>query len=307
MHALVVVNPRATTTTARSRDVLLRAMTHDVKTDVVETDHRHHAVDLAREARRDGLDIVVVLGGDGTVNEVVNGLLSEGPGDDVPSLGIVPGGSTNVLARDLGIAQEPVEATGQFLDAVREGRRRTIGLGRADTRWFTFTAGLGFDADVIRRVEERRGDGARASLPLYARSMARQYARGYRRHGPITVEVAGADPVGGAFLVIVANTSPWTYLGSREVLPLPQASFETGLDLLALRRFGPLSAARHSVQLLAQRREGPRGRDIVTFHDVAHAVLRSRRPLPFQLDGDYVGERERVVLTAVPEALQVVV
>src|SRR5690606_36958267 len=158
MRALVVVNHQATTTSPRALDVMLSALRHDLDIDVAETDHRGHAVELARKASADKLDLVIVLGGDGTVNEVVNGLLgtaSEDRGDagragapepadstSPPSLAVVPGGSTNVLARNLGIPRDPVEATGSLLDAVRTGRRRPLGLGHLTSdgceRYFTF-------------------------------------------------------------------------------------------------------------------------------------------------------------------------
>src|SRR4051794_13496753 len=166
MRGLLVVNPKATATTTRTREVLVRALGSDLKLDVAETQRRGHARDLAKQATNDGVDVVVALGGDGTVNEVVNGLLHQGPGPDVPSLAVVPGGSTNVFTRTLGLSQQPVEATGEILDALRNGSRRVIGLGRlsdvaepadpASTRWFTFCAGLGLDAEVVREVEVHR-------------------------------------------------------------------------------------------------------------------------------------------------------
>src|SRR5690606_178232 len=129
MRAMVVVNHKATTTTPRALDVMLSALGHDLKLDVTGSDHRGHAIELARAARAEGVDLVLALGGDGTVNEVVNGLLGDPDGPPVPKLAIVPGGSTNVLARNLGIPSDPVEATGLLLDAVRSGRSRPLGLG----------------------------------------------------------------------------------------------------------------------------------------------------------------------------------
>ena len=146
MRALLVVNPKATAASAKLRDVLAHALASEIKLDVAETAARGHACELARQAAQDGLDVVVALGGDGTVNEVVNGLLAEGTGADLPALAVLPAGGTNVFARALGMPNSPVEATSQLLDALRTGRRRTIGLGRADDRWFTFCAGLGIDA-----------------------------------------------------------------------------------------------------------------------------------------------------------------
>src|SRR4051794_12390424 len=166
MRALLVVNPTATTTSARTRDVLAHALASDLKLEVAATEYRGHARDLGRQAAESGeIELVVALGGDGTVNEVVNGLLHGGPDPErLPRLAVVPGGSTNVFARALGLPNDAVEATGALLDALRRRSERTVGLGIAGGgapgtedeavpgRWFTFCAGLGFDAGVIGRV-----------------------------------------------------------------------------------------------------------------------------------------------------------
>jgi diacylglycerol kinase family enzyme len=307
MRALVVVNHRATTTSRRTRDVLLAALRHDLKLDVEETGHRGHAVELAREARRDGLDLVVVFGGDGTVNEVVNGLLDDASGRRVPDLAIVPGGSTNVLARNLGLPEDPVEATGLVLDAVRSHRRTPLGLGRLDERWFTFCAGVGFDADVIRRVEELRERGKRSTVGLYTRAAIRRFfAQEDRSEGQIVLACDGADPVSGISLAVVTNCAPWTYLGGRPLNPTPRASFDTGLDLFALRRLGIASTLRHLAEVTLSARRGARGRDVILLHDQAGFTLSSPRPQPVQVDGDFLGERSTMTLRSQPAALHVV-
>ncbi len=304
MRALVVVNPRATTTTERVRDVLLDAIAHRLSTEVVETEHRDHATELAYKARESGYDLVVCIGGDGTVNEVVNGLLADGPGPDVPALGLVPGGSTNVLARDLGIPCDPVEATGALLAALRTGKRRSIGLGRADDRWFTFCAGFGFDAAVVGAVEDRRRDGARSTLLLYGRAATQRLYRGTdRQRGPITVKLPGHEPVRNVFMAIVANTSPWTYAGPRAIIATPEASFDTGLDVLAVTSLGTVRTLRHAAQLLRGR--GLRGSQAVTLHDADEVLLQAEPAAAFQLDGDHLGERTEVRLVSVPHALEV--
>ncbi|MGN6330730.1 MAG: diacylglycerol/lipid kinase family protein [Motilibacteraceae bacterium] len=308
MRALLVVNPVATATTARTRDVIARALGSELKVDVEPTGARGHATELAARAAADGYEAVVVLGGDGTVNEVVNGLLERGPHEDVPLLGVVPGGSTNVLARALGVVDDPFEATGQLIDAFHERRVRRIGLGRADDRWFTFAAGMGLDADVVNRVEDRRRHGARSTHALYVRSAVRQFYLGPdRRAAPLTLEVPGEEPVQRLFLAVVQNASPWTYLGGHPVNPSPDASFETGLDVFALRRTGTLRTLRHATQLVRGGEDGPHGRAVVRHHDLPELVLRADHPVALQVDGDALGERERVVLRAVPEALGVLV
>lgn len=312
MRALLVVNPKATTTTKRGREVLARALASEVKVDIVQTEYRGHAAALALRAARDGVDLVAALGGDGTINEVVNGLLTDGPSPRTPALAIVPGGSTNVFSRALGQSQNPIEATADILDALRSGGGeepigRPIGLGKAGSRWFTFSAGLGLDAEVILRMERRRRAGRQISHLRYVRAaIAHFYLHTDRRHPALTLERPGHDPVTGLYLAIIANTSPWTFLHERPVRPTPQASFDTGLDLFALRRMRTVTVVRHLAQML-RRRGTPRGRHLYGQHDLEGFTLRSDRPLGFQVDGDYLGEREHVTFVSVPNALRVVI
>jgi diacylglycerol kinase family enzyme len=306
MRALLVVNPKATATTARARDVLAHALASETKLDVVQTTARGHATELARQAAVDGLDLVVALGGDGTVNEVVNGLLTEGPSAAVPALGVVPGGSTNVFARALGLPESPVEATGDLLEAIRVDRRRRLGLARADDRWFTFCAGLGLDASVVRRTDVRRAKGRTATPTLFVtQALTEFFTKTDRRHPPLTLTRPGAEPE-QLGLALVCNTAPWTYLGRRPVLPCPDASFDTGLDLFGLRKLGTVSTLRHLRQILS-RSPRVRGRQLLSLHDVDEFTVSAAEPLPFQLDGDDLGERTSVTFRAVPHALDVIV
>jgi diacylglycerol kinase family enzyme len=306
MRALLVVNPKATATSARARDVLAHALASEVKLDVVETTHRDHATELARQAAVDGLDVVVALGGDGTVNEVVNGILHAGPQPGLPALAVVPAGSTNVFARALGMPNSPIDATSELLAALLADRRRTIGLGLADDRWFTFNAGLGLDAGAVRRVERARARGRTATQPLYVRSAIREYYFGTARHKQVlTVEREGEEPLRLA-LALVCKTDPWTYLGERPVRPCPDASFDTGLDLFGLTTAPTPTVLRHVRQILASSGH-PKGKRAVVLHDLPELTLAADVPLPFQLDGDDLGDRERVVMRSVPHALDVVV
>jgi diacylglycerol kinase family enzyme len=307
VRGLLVVNPKATTTTARMQDVLVHALRADLDLEVVQTTHRGHATEVGRRAAKEGVDLLIALGGDGTVNEAVNGLLEDGPAPEGPALAVVPGGSTNVFARALGLPADPVEATGQLLDALREGRRRRIGLATADGRWFTFCAGLGLDAEVVDAVERRRERGRRASGALFVRSaLAQFYRETEREEPPLTLEIPGEDPIPGLFLLIVQNTAPWTFLGNLPVHPCPDASFDTGIDLLGLTRLRTLSTLRH-VRQLVQPGVRPRGRDVVARHDLDECTVVASRLTALQLDGEAVGDRQRVHLQAHPEALTVVV
>ncbi|MCX4819290.1 diacylglycerol kinase family protein [Streptomyces sp. NBC_01142] len=322
MRALLVINPAATTTSARTRDVLIHALASEMKLDAVTTEYRGHARDLGRRAAEsEDIDLVVALGGDGTVNEVVNGLLHNGPDPDrLPRLAVVPGGSTNVFARAIGLPNDAVEATGAILDALRDRTERTIGLGLAagtpgtedesvPARWFTFNAGFGFDAGVVGRVEQQRERGKRSTHALYVRQVVRQFLEEpHRRRGTITVERPGQDPVTDLVLSIVCNTSPYTYLGNRPMYASPKASFDTGLDMLGLSKLSTPAVARYATQLLASTPErGPHGKHAVTLHDLSDFTLHSKVPLPFQMDGDHLGLRTSVTFTGVRRALRVIV
>ncbi|HEU4423207.1 MAG TPA: diacylglycerol kinase family protein [Pilimelia sp.] len=308
MRALLVVNPKATTTSARSRDVLVRALRSEVHLEVAYTKRRGHAADLARAAGEVGVDLVVTLGGDGTVNEVVNGLMtvSEEAAARRPALAVVPGGSTNVFARALGLPRDWADGTGVILEALRDGRSRTIGLGLADDRYFTFCAGLGLDAAVVRRVERARLRGRVSTPALYLTSAVKQYFLDTDRRSPaITLERPGEAAESELATVIIQNTAPWTYLGEREINPNPAASFDNGLDVMAMRALHVPSTLRTVTQILS-RRPDPHGRRVLRLHDLAEFALRATRPQPFQLDGDFLGEREKVRFMAVPAALRVV-
>lgn len=307
MRALLIVNPNATATTQRGRDILLRALGSDLKIDVAHTARRGHAIELAAEAAADNLDVVVALGGDGTVNEVVNGLLAGGLRPDLPALAVVPGGSANVFTRTLGLSRDPVEATSEVLDALRDGRRRRLGLGRADNRWFTFCAGVGFDAEVVNQVERSRRAGHPATPARYVRTAVRHFFTATDRRRPaLSLTRPGEEPDDGLFLVIVSNSSPWTYLGPRPVLPSPKASFDDGLDAVAVRRLGTPLALRSVRRMLSADGGMPPSRAVLSRHDEPEFTIVASRPVAVQIDGDYIGTRRRVRFEAVPDALSVI-
>lgn len=310
----------------------------------METRYRGHATTLASGAAAEGYGLVLTLGGDGTVNEAVNGLLrgapagngraahgvagqdgqagqdggdSEARGDSEagqaerhgrpPALAPLPGGNANVFARSLGLPADPVDAAGQVVDALNAHRCRSVGLGLADDRYFAFNSGLGIDAEVVRAVEGRRAHGRSVSPALYLRMALRQFYRlTDRRHPSVMLEQSGGDRDGPLFWCTVSNTSPWTYLGRRAVSTNPQASFDSGLDVFGMRTLSTASTLRTLRQMLAQRAEPLRGRGLVARHDLAELTLEADRPVAFQIDGEYVGERERVTFRAVPHAIRVV-
>ncbi len=324
MRALLVCNPKATTTSDRVRDVLVRALRSETELDVAYTRRRGHGVSLSREARKNGVDVVVALGGDGTVNEVVNGLLADGPGADVPALAVVSGGSTNVFARALGLPTDWAEGTAVILEALRAGRTREIGLGKisttghssqaAEDRYFTFCAGYGMDAEVIHRVERARRRGRKSTPLLYMQSMAGNFVFDRASRAPkIALERADEEPESGLSMVVIQNTAPWTYIGERRIDASPEASFDLGLDVMAMRDMTVTGSSRTIVQLLAGRRSketgaaiGPHGKHVLRLHDLPEFTVSAKLSAGLQVDGDYIGERDKVRFTAVPAAIRVV-
>jgi diacylglycerol kinase family enzyme len=304
MRAVLIVNPKATATTARGRDILARALASDLKLDVVETAHRGHAWEIAAEAARDELDLVVTLGGDGTVNEAVNGLMTV-ERSRRPSFAVVPGGSANVFGRGLGQPGDPVEATSMLLEALRTRRRRTIGLGLVNGRYFSFCAGIGYDAEVTGLVESRRRDGAKSTPGLYVRTAVKHFYDGSTR-ADLSTDLDGEAPLSGLQMVVVSNTSPWTYWGNRPLRPSPEASFETGLDLFAMRRMRLVPTLRVLAQMAAKDPEGPHSRTVSRRHDLESLVITGAAPAALEVDGDYVGEFGRFELSSVPQALTVI-
>lgn len=319
MRALLIANPYATSTTAVRREVITRALASELDLNVVQTRYRGHARHVAEGAARDRYELVLTLGGDGTVNEVVNGMLRASPppgtartggtppGADAPIFAPLPGGSANVFTRALGLPADLVDATGQILGALQERRTRSIGLGLAGRRYFCANAGLGLDAEVVRVVEGLRARGREASAAMYVLTTVRQFCAVTDRRVPaLSLERDGAPALNGLFLGIVSNSSPWTYLGQRPVLASPRAGFDTGLDLLAVRTLGTLRTLNMVRQMLG-RGSGPSGRHVVALHDQPVLTFRATRPVAFQVDGEYVGEQECVELRSIPNALRVLV
>ncbi|HEY7594521.1 MAG TPA: diacylglycerol kinase family protein [Actinophytocola sp.] len=309
MRAVLVVNPKATATTAAGRDVLAHALASEVKLEVLETDYRGHAMAAATQAVIDGADLVVAHGGDGTVNEVVNGLLASGRRGALPMLGIVPGGSANVFARALGLPRDPVDATHQLLHALLDGRQRRVNLGRVDSdgpepaRWFTFSAGVGWDADVVAEVDRKRGK--KASPALYTRVAVTQYLKPAHGRPQLTVQIPGEEPVSGLRLVFVSNTDPWTYLGTRAIHLNRGCGFDTDLGIFALHSLRLPTVLRHLRQAISRTGE-QKGGKLYRRDDVPMLTITSPDPVRVQCDGDLIGDRTCVKISSVRHALVVV-
>jgi len=318
----MVINPQATSTSPRVTDVIVKAFSSELQLDVVATTHRGHGIEIGQRARSTGVDVVITLGGDGIVNEVINGLLAEGANPAGPMLATVPGGSANVFARSLGLAINPVEAAGQLLQALRTGSARLIGLGTVQVstgslstgslstdqpvRWFATNAGMGLDAEVIAAMERERRGGHAATPARYLAITLQEYLTGTDRRRPhLTVERPGSSPVTGVYLAIIQNTAPWTYIGSLPVNPCPAASFDSGLDMFALLSLSVASTARAAQRMLTGHRSTG-SRTMVIWHDQAQLRVQADRPMALQVDGEAAGEVLGMELHSRPNALRIV-
>jgi diacylglycerol kinase family enzyme len=260
--------------------------------ETVLTERPLHAVELVAEASRQ-VDRIYVYAGDGGFNEAVNGVEA-----DVP-MGFIPGGSTSVLPRALGLPRDPVEAARALVHA----RTRRISLGRVNDRRFTFSAGLGLDAELVRRVDARgRDGGTRAGDLAFAWSLLTLLVRKRARFEP-AMTVLGRERV--AF-VLVANTDPYTYFGRVPLRVAPRAQAELGLDLFAPRRLRARLLPQAARWVLAGSGQ-TRSPHVLYVHDADEISIECDVPMPLQADGEDLGDVTEAHFQAERGALEVLV
>jgi diacylglycerol kinase family enzyme len=292
MDVTLIVNPYASQVTQERVQAVERELARVANVTTLLTERPGHGTELA--AGVGDADAIVVFSGDGGFNEALNGLAA-----DVP-IGFLPGGRTSVLPRALGLPRDPVEAARQLADAFAEGRSRTISLGRVNGRRFAFAAGIGFDAELIRRVDRlgRRDDGRRPGDLAFVAEAATVVARRLGRFEP-ALEIEG---LGRAAFALVANTDPYTYAGPRPIHVAPEARFDLGLDVVAPARVTPLTVPRLVRHIL----RGEREPDSVLYgHDLDRIEVRCDRPLPLQADGEDLGDVSEAVFEAERSAVRV--
>ena len=300
---MLIVNPYASSVTARGRVVITKALAADHSVTIVETTGRGHATELAAEAAAGGAEVVVVLGGDGTLNEAANGLA----GTDT-ALAALPGGSTNVFARTLGLPDDPIEATAALLDALSVGSIRRIGLGMVNGRRFLFHVGIGFDAAVVAAVERRGSLKRWANHALFGWAALTTWLRGYDRHAPhFSVTIPGRVTVDDAMFTVCLNTDPYTYLGTRPFTIAPEATLERPLSVVTLRSLHALPLLGVLGSALMTGRRLRRDRHVAIESDVTALTIEGFGPIPHQVDGDYLGEVDRLDIAHEPDALSLVV
>lgn len=287
---LVVFNPTAGARRRRRLAAFLAALrAAGAEASLRETTAAGDAHAFALEAREEDFDVLVVAGGDGTINEALNGLMARLPGRRRLPLALVPLGTANVLARELGLPRDPAAAAAVAL----AGWTRRVALGRANGRHFALMAGIGFDAAVVANLDltwkRRLRQGA------YALETIRQAFRfSFPRY---RVQVDGAAYEARSVIACKAR-----HYGGPFVLA-PQATLErAGLTLALFERGGPLAVLGFSVALLTGRMAKSRG---VRLVEAQSAVIEGPQGEAVQGDGDVVA-RLPLRLEVVPEALDLV-
>ncbi len=301
---LIIVNPYASTVSDRLRHLVVYALQGRFEVDAVDTEARGHATELCREAAHEGYDVVVAFGGDGTVNEAANGLL----GSPTP-LSCLPGGSANVFGKMLGIPGDPVDATEHLLAMADDWRPRKVDLGVVNGRCFTFASGLGLDASVVERVDANPRLKARLGPWFFTWVAVSTFMRRYLVRPPrLKVRTADGEELDGV-TAIIQNGSPFTYFLDRPIEVAEGAALDSGaLAAGVLRRATLLGGPSIAWRAFSRHARVTRHRQVTGLADATGLTVSSadERPLPLQVDGDYLGEVSEARYSVLPEALNVV-
>jgi diacylglycerol kinase family enzyme len=302
MRMLLIANAVASSVTARRRVVIRKALAADHDLEVIETTHRGHATELARDAAARGVEVVVVLAGDGTLNEAANGVAGT-----TTALAPLPGGSTNVYAQALGVPLDVVDAASVLLQSLETSNLTRIGLGSLNGRRFLFHAGLGFDAAVIERVE-RFGQPLKrlAAHPAYVAAAFLTWGSFDRREPGFDIELDDGERIDGCYFAIVSKATPYTYLGHRPIHVEPTAGLHTALALTAFTRIDMLTMLGGAASAMASGRFLRRRRGVVHRHDLTGLRVVAREPFPHQVDGDFLGTTAALDVRYEPDVLTLV-
>jgi diacylglycerol kinase family enzyme len=293
---VLIANPKAGGMGSGLVDQAAAALVGDFSLEVSETSGRDAGTRLAHEALAGGADAVAVLGGDGTVNEVAQALVNSDA-----ALGIIPAGTTNVMARAIGIPEDVTEASRYLAARIDANSRTRINVGRIEDRYFLFGAGMGLDAEVIRLVEERP-DRKQKFGHFFFLKEALATARRHRGAEPTIAMTVDGGRQEMVLLALIANAGPFTYFGSRPLHVFPYVRLHEGLDAFGLSRLGRGTVPRLAWAFFVSRSH-VRWSNSSYFHDVQTVELRAGSHLPVEVDGDYIGEWDHVTISLVPHAL----
>ncbi len=301
LRLLLIVNSFASSVTAKNTVAVHESLSRNHDVQVVETNRRGHATRFAEDAARRGIDVVVAYGGDGTLNEVATGVATTDT-----ALAVLPGGSTNVFARTLGMPNDAIQAVELVVDALDRNDITPIGLGRANGRYFTFHTGLGYDAAVVKWVEQRASLKRYAGHPLFVLASLKTFFLDFDRKRPhFSLEFDDGHTIDDGYFSVVMNTNPYTYLGTRPLDLVPSTNPDSGLSVVSFKTMKPT----HILRTLASALRGggvPEKPWLDVHTNVRSVVARDNRAFPYQLDGDYLGEVREVTFEHVPNALRLV-
>ncbi|MGC9220437.1 MAG: diacylglycerol/lipid kinase family protein [Solirubrobacteraceae bacterium] len=306
---LMIVNPYATTVSARLKNLISAALRSRYELDTIETERKGHATEICREAGGEGYDAIIAYGGDGTLNEAANGLVNSGT-----PLSCLPGGRANVYCRILGIPTDVIDATEQLLALDGAWHPYKVDMGRVGSRHFLFSAGVGLDADVVGHVDAHPLLKARLGEYYYAWVATSTFVSRYLFNPPrFRAEFQSADTAASATVAqgvtaLVQNASPYTYFGDRRMEMAEHVTLTSGdLAGLILKRASPLDIASIGWRALSPRARVAGHRQIDPFSATPQLRIRSLddRQLPFQVDGDYLGSAHELTFSAAPSALTV--
>jgi diacylglycerol kinase family enzyme len=307
LRILLVVNAFASSVTARNTVVIHRALSQGHDVEMVETNRRGHATRFAQDAARRNLDLVIGFGGDGTLNEVATGVAGTST-----ALGVLPGGSTNVFARTLGMVNDPVRAVVQLVDGINADRTEAIGLGNVNGRYFCFHTGVGYDAAVVDQVEHHASMKRWLGHPLFIYASLKTWITGYDRSSP-HFSVSGSSQAFGdddfrvddGYFTIVLNTNPYTYLGNRPLDLSPAATLDRGLVAVTFRTMNVTAILGSLAGAL--RGGGVKPSPHLDVHtDLRRITISNNVPFPYQLDGDFLGTTHALQFHHVPDAVRIV-
>lgn len=299
-RALLITNLRARSVSPRVKAVIQKALAACLDLKVADTRARNHATELAADAAASGCDLVVSFGGDGTMNEVLNGLVGT-----EAALAILPGGMANVMCRTLGMPTDIVEATGLLLNRIKTGTTRQVNLGRIDDRYFLMSCGLGLDAATVRRTERNPVAKRRYRDWFFLYAALRTAFTEYRRRHPYIYMDTG-EVNEKVLIAIVSNIKPFTFFKNLPVIVTPQAKLEAGLDVFSMRKF-PMTYIPTLLWSTFASGSHIRSKNATYLHNIAAATFRSEtgEPFPVQLDGEYIGERRELKVELVTDGLKI--
>jgi len=300
---LIIVNPYATTVSDRLKNLVVYALRGRYEVEAIDTDARGHATELSREAAREGYDVVVAFGGDGTVNEAANGLVGSGT-----PLCCLPGGRANVYCRMLGIPTDVVDATEHLLLMADDWHPTRVDVASVNERMFLFSAGVGLDASVVERVDAHPHLKAKYGEWYYTLTGVTTFTRRYLLHPPRLEAQIGDETIAGV-TAIIQNSTPYTYFGNRPVEMAEGATLTSGdLACVVLDRARPTDIPTILGRALARNLKVSQHHHVHSFSGVDGFRIRSRddRALPLQVDGDYLGEVAEAVFAVTPRGIAVV-